>query len=63
MEKSRIITTEKIGKSTIAELNFENYLLIDLLSEMELVKKIRFLEEYSAYQLPIQELNSMFKEL
>ncbi len=63
MERSRIITTEKIGKSTIAELNFENYLLIDLLSEMELVKKIRFLEDYSEYQLPIQELNSIFKEL
>jgi len=63
MEKSRTITTKKIGKSTIAELNFENYLLIDLLSEMELVKKIRFLEDYPAYQLPIQELNSMFKEL
>ncbi len=63
MEKSRIITTEKIGKSTIAELNFENYIIIDLLSEMELIKKIRFLENYSEYQLTIQELNSMFKEL
>lgn len=63
MEKSRIITTEKIGKSTIAELNFENYLLIVLLSEMELVNKIQFLEDYPEYQLPIQELNSMFKEL
>ena len=40
-----LIKLEPIGRSSIIKLNFENYLLIDTLTEMEIEKKISFLSK------------------
>lgn len=61
--KKKILKLIKSGKSTIAELNFENYLLIDLLSEMELIRKFRFLEKRQEFQMLIQELHTYIKDI
>lgn len=63
LEKKKILRLVKSGKSTIAELNFENYLLIDVLSEMELIRKFRFLEKRQEFQMVILELNTYIKEI
>lgn len=57
-----IIKLEKNGNSTITSLNFENHLLVDLLTEMELVKKIQFLEKRPELQMVLSELNVHIKE-
>jgi hypothetical protein len=44
LEKAEILNIEKSGKSSIVSFNFKNYLLIDMLTEMELKKKYNFLK-------------------
>jgi hypothetical protein len=43
LKSKDLLNMEPIGRSTSIKLNFENYLLIDTLSEMEIEKKIEFL--------------------
>lgn len=57
-----IIKIEKTGNAIIVSLNFENYLLVDLLTEIELVKKIKFLEKHTEFQIIFSELNVYMKE-
>ena len=38
-----LLNLEPIGRSSSIKLNFENYLLIDTLSDMEIEKKLEFL--------------------
>ncbi len=61
--KKKITKLTKLGKATITKLNFDNYLVIDHLSEMELIKKIKVLENNSNYQLIISDLNILVKDL
>lgn len=56
MRKSSMITIEKTGQSSIASLNFENNMLVDLLAEMELIKKQKFLEKRLELQLPTYQI-------
>lgn len=58
MLKKKILKLEKTGRSAIASLNFENYLLIDLLAEMELIRKHKFLERRQEFQMLMLEINS-----
>ncbi len=60
--KKEIIKIEKTGNAIITKLNFENYLLVDLLAEIELVRKIKFLEKYTGFQIILSELNIHMKE-
>ncbi len=43
LKNKGLLNLEAIGRSSSIRLNFENYLLIDTLSEMELEKKLEFL--------------------
>jgi hypothetical protein len=43
LKNKGLLNLEPIGRSTSIKLNFENYLLIDTLSEMEIEKKLEFL--------------------
>ena len=56
LAKEDIIILRKVGRSSIASLNFANYLLIDLLTEMELRKKREFLSKAKAMQILLMDL-------
>jgi len=43
LKKEGLLNLDPVGRSSIIKLNFQNYLLIDLLAEMEIEKKIEFL--------------------
>jgi hypothetical protein len=45
LKSNSSLNLELIGRSSSIKLNFENYLLIDTLSEMEIEKKIEFLSK------------------
>lgn len=58
-----IITLEKAGRSSIAGLNFGDYFLLDLLTEMELTKKRRVLERRPELRMLCADIDVRFKEL
>ena len=58
-----IIKLSKTGRSSIATLNFENYLLIDLLSEIELRRKQNFLKNRQEMQMFFMEINTYLHDL
>lgn len=62
LANKNIITMQKTGNTIIAELNFENYLLVDLLTETELIKKIKFLERFQELQIILSEINTQLKD-
>ena len=43
LKEKGLLNLEPIGRSSSIKLNFENYLLIDTLSDMEIEKKLAFL--------------------
>ncbi|MGA2680185.1 MAG: hypothetical protein ABSF44_00110 [Candidatus Bathyarchaeia archaeon] len=45
LKSEGLLSLESVGRSSIIKLNFENYLLIDKLAEIEIEKKIDFLSE------------------
>jgi len=45
LKSNGLLNLEPIGRSSSIKLNFENYLLIDTLSEMEIEKKIEFMSK------------------
>ena len=55
-----ILNLNKLGKSSIVELNFENYLLIDFLSEIEIRKKIELLERRTDIHMLLKEMDTCF---
>ena len=62
LEKKKIINIDKYGKSSIASLNFANALLIDHLAQVELIKKIHFLEVRKDWQALVQQINAHLRE-
>ena len=58
MNKDKTITLEQAGNTSIASINFENYLIIDLLSEIELRKKRDFLKNRQEMQMLMLELDT-----
>ena len=63
LEKQQILDLNKIGKSSIVRLNFQNYLLIDLLTEMEIRKKLEFLQEKTDLQMLLGEMYRYLSKL
>ena len=61
-EEGAIILT-KTGKSSIASLNFRNYLLQDLLTEMELRRKRDLLRKNKGLQILIVDLDSRIRNM
>lgn len=62
LKKENVISLELIGKSSIAKLNFQNYLLTDLLAEMEIEKKMNFLNERNDLLPLIAEMEEKLKD-
>lgn len=62
LSNKKITTIEKIGNTIIVELNFKNYLLVDLLTETESIKKIKFLEKFQQLQIVLSEINTQIKD-
>lgn len=63
MEKKKIIILEQAGKSSITRLNFENYLITDLLAEMELMRKQDFLSGKQEMQMLMMEIDTLLHNL
>lgn len=63
LERERMITLEKIGKATIPKLNLQNYLLLDLLTIMEMKKKQDLLKKYPELQLLLASIEERCKNL
>jgi hypothetical protein len=60
LEKQGILNLNSVGKSSVVELNFRNYLLVDFLAEIELRKKIEFLERRTHLQMLLEEMDDVF---
>jgi hypothetical protein len=58
LESEKIITLSKVGKSSLASLNFENYMLIDMLAETDLKRKQNFLRGRQEMQMLMLELDT-----
>lgn len=58
MNEDKTITLDQAGNTSIASINFANYLIIDLLSEMELRKKRDFLQNRQEMQMLMLELDT-----
>jgi hypothetical protein len=58
-----IIGLEKIGNSSIANLNFRSYLLIDTLAEIELKKKHALLKGRTELQMLLMQFDTHLKSL
>jgi hypothetical protein len=59
LNNEHLITTEHFGKSRIIKPNFQNYLIIDYLSEMETEKKINFIKGKSELIEILRNLNKI----
>jgi hypothetical protein len=63
LKNENIIQIERQGKTSIPILNFTNYLLPDLLIEMELQKKREFLGRWPESQILFANLDNKFRNL
>ena len=59
-----IVTIKKIGNTSIAQLNFDNYLIVDMLAQIEMQKKRTFLKDKanSAMHLLLPDLERSFRD-
>ncbi len=63
LKSEGIIQIERHGKASIPLLNFANYLLPDILVEMELQKKREFLRKWPEAQLLFAGIDALFSDL
>lgn len=63
LAKNGIITLSKAGRSSLASLNFNSYLIIDLLAEMELRRKQDFLQGKQEMQMLMMEVDTYLHSL
>ena len=56
LQRQNILNLNQSGKSSVIELNFRNYLLIDFLAEMEIKKKIELLKGKDELQIFFAEM-------
>ena len=59
LSRERMIELLRAGRSSLVFLNFENYLLIDLLAEMELKRKRDFLSGKKEMQMLMMEMDTL----
>jgi len=62
LERQKVLNLTKVGKASICSLNFNNYILIDLLAEMELKRKQDFLDRRMELQMLFLEMETYFKQ-
>jgi hypothetical protein len=62
LKKEDLLSLQPIGKSINVKLNFQNYLLIDTLSEMEIAKKKNFLTKRSDQISFLTEIEKIFAD-
>ena len=58
LSKQGLITITKAGRSSIPSLNFSSYMLLDLLSEIEMRKKREFLERFKTLLLLLMDMEA-----
>jgi Fe2+ or Zn2+ uptake regulation protein len=58
-----LINLSFIGKSSVIKLNFQNYLLIDFLSEMEIEKKTEFLKKQNNLLSLLTEMENSLADM
>lgn len=58
MARNKVVKLEPTGNTSIASINFENYMIIDLLSELELKKKQDFLKNRQEMQMLMMEIDT-----
>lgn len=63
LAQENIITISKSGRSSIISPYFENYLLIDLLAEMELIRKQDFLRGKQEMQMLMMEIDTLLHNM
>jgi Fe2+ or Zn2+ uptake regulation protein len=63
LTKEGTITLTKVGRSSIANLNFANYLLIDLLTELELKRKHDLLTKSKELQMLFKDAEERYDEI
>jgi hypothetical protein len=63
LKKEGLLSLDIIGKSSIIKLNFQNYLLIDLLAEMEIEKKMEFLKARNDLFILLAEMDKSLNSM
>lgn len=63
LTKDGTITLSKAGRSSLISINFNNYLIIDLLAEMELRRKQSFLQGKQEMQMLMMEMYTFLHTL
>jgi hypothetical protein len=62
LKKEGLLSLDLIGRSTNVKLNFQNYLLIDTLAEMEIEKKKNFLTKRNEQLLFLTEIDKLLND-
>jgi hypothetical protein len=62
LKREGMLNLGTVGKSTVVKLNFQNYLLIDLLAEMEIAKKMQAVRERTELTTLLAELDKSLSE-
>ncbi|MGD0979238.1 MAG: hypothetical protein ABR962_08880 [Candidatus Bathyarchaeia archaeon] len=62
LKKEGLLSLDLMGRSSSIKLNFQNYLLIDTLAEMEIEKKKNFLTKRSDQLLFLTEIDKFFND-
>jgi hypothetical protein len=62
LKNERLLTLNHVGRSSDVKLNFQNYLLIDALAEMEIDKKINFITKRNDLLPFLTEMDKTFND-
>lgn len=60
LEKDSIIRLDKVGNTTIVSLNFKDYWIVDVLTQVEIMKKQRFLLEHIELQVLFHNIETAY---
>lgn len=63
LAKERIINLTKAGRSSLANLNFAEYLLIDILTELELKRKHDLLTRSHELQILLKDIEERYEDI
>ena len=63
LDREEILTLTKTGRSSLVSLNFDNYMIIDMLAEMELKRKHDFLKGRQEMQMLMLETGTYLRSV
>ena len=63
LDREEILTLTKAGRSSLVSLNFDNYMIIDMLAEMELKRKHDFLKGKQEMQMLMLETDTHLRSV